>query len=215
MSFQYQVRLYTRIWVYLYAVSIPAIVYTIQPVPRLVQTYFITSELDSKASTKGVMTLDYTNENYKFNNESPWSMNTSEIMFLLADNGVRQDTTTRPALKCWIPTLMGPTQTPLPRITYSGIPKNHFINSNECKLPISNIIHFQNYITVPFGDHDYYYHRWINHGSELWGKVTNYSIDEIYVDTNFDPSYCDSCASQHPWYTNEHAYNPNWHCRHP
>ena len=76
------------------------------------------------------MTLDYTNENYKFNNESPWSMNTSEIMFLLADNGVRQDTTTRPAFKCWIPTLMGPKQTPLPRITYSGIPKNHFINSN-------------------------------------------------------------------------------------
>ncbi len=158
--------------------------------------------------------MDYiTKDDYTFNNESPWAMNTSEIMFMLADNGVRHDTTIRP-FKCWIPTLMGPKQLPIPKITFSSIPKGQFINSPECKLPIGSIIFFQNYITVPFRDHDFYYHRWIDHGAELWGRSMNYSIDEIYVDVNSDPSYCDSCAAQHPWYPNEHAYNPNWHCSH-
>lgn len=160
--------------------------------------------------------MEYTSsEDMKFNNETPWSMNTSEIMFLLAENGIREDVTPRKSIKCWIPTLMGPTQLPKPHITYKGIRKSGFLNSNECKLPISDTIHFQNYITVLFGDHDFYYHRYIDHGKELWGKVTNYSADEIYVDTSVDPSYCDSCAAEHPWFKLDHAYNPNWHCPHP
>ena len=43
--------------------------------------------------------MEYTSsEDMKFNNETPWSMNTSEIMFLLAENGIREDVTPRKVL---------------------------------------------------------------------------------------------------------------------
>lgn len=159
--------------------------------------------------------MDYlSSEDSSFNNESPWSMNTSEIMVLLADNAIRQDVSPRTPIKCWIPTLMGDIQTPKPAVIPAVIRKSIFVNSNECKLPISDITHVQNYITVQFGDHDYYYHKYIDHGKVLWGTVTNYSTDEIYVDTSCDPSYCDNCAAEHPWFQLDHGYNPNWHCPH-
>lgn len=142
--------------------------------------------------------LDYKNQSeYQFNNQHPWKLDRTEIAYVLADNGYVHEANRIP-YKCWIPTLMGPKQTPLPREFIELLDPSIFVNDIPCRPPISKTIQTQNYISVGKHDHDFYYHKWLHHGAELRIQNTNNDILELDVDTRLDPSFCFSCIAEHP-----------------
>ena len=139
----------------------------------------------------------YEQEGHAFNNQTPWETDDLEIVFVLAENGVRRDANRRP-YKCWIPTLMGPKQTPIPQIFKSILTDGIYCNDEECKVPVSNQIYTKNYIDVYGDDHTFFYHRWLDHGTEAWCRPENGDILDLEISSRVDYSYCDSCISQHP-----------------
>lgn len=142
--------------------------------------------------------MDYNEqEQYRFNNQHPWKIDDTEIAYILADDMYVHEANKIP-YKCWIPTLMGPKQTPKPEIFINPLDDSIYCNDTPCKPPVSKVIQTQNYISVGQHDHDFYYHRWLMHGAEIRIQNTNDDILELDVDTRLDPSFCFSCLAEHP-----------------
>ena len=142
--------------------------------------------------------MDYNSQDdYRFNNQHPWDIDATEIAFILAENGVRRDANLRP-YKCWIPTLMGPKQLPIPRISTGVLTSNIYCNDKECRVPVSNTISTKNYIDVHAGDHTWFTHRWFDHGATVWFKHINGDVHELKMESRVDPSYCLDCLTEHP-----------------
>lgn len=135
---------------------------------------------------------------YQYNNQFPWEFIDDEPAYILAENGVERDANTRP-YKCWIPTLMGDIQLPIPRISIPvRLSDSIYCNDPQCKVGVSPTIQTKNYIDVGAGDHTFFYHRWLHHGAKVWVSATNDSIDELSMNNGEDPSYCHSCLVEHP-----------------
>ena len=142
--------------------------------------------------------MDYNNQSgFRHNNQYPWEFKDSEVAFLLAENGSRRDANLRP-YRCWIPTLMGRKQLPVPKNFPLTVDPTVFCNAKECMPSVSKTIYTRNHIEVGAGKHDFFYHRWLDHGVQLWVNATNDSIDELNMEMGNDPSYCDSCIAEHP-----------------
>lgn len=142
--------------------------------------------------------MEYNNQSgFRHNNQYPWEFKDNEVAYLLAENGYRRDANLRP-YKCWIPTLMGKVQLPVPNDFRKDIDNSIYINDIPCKPSVSKTIYTRNYIAVGAGDHDFFYHKWLDHGTKLWVKGKNDNIDELSMRMSDDPSYCDSCIIQHP-----------------
>lgn len=139
----------------------------------------------------------YKQDDYRYNNQSPWKLDDYEIAYALAEDGVRTPANRDPQ-KCWVPTIMGPKQFPRPRVFESPLGDGPFINDPKCRPRPSATIKFANHMEIQLGDNEYYNHRWFRHGAELWLKPINGNIMELYLDTEIDPSYCVSCISEHP-----------------
>lgn len=134
---------------------------------------------------------------YRYNNQYPWEFINHEPAYILAENGSYRDANTRP-YKCWIPSLMGDPQTPIPTIDPYSLSDSIYCNDPKCKIAVSSTIGVKNYIDVGAGDHTFFYHRWLRHGAKVWVSATNDDIDEIVMLTKEDPSYCNSCLIEHP-----------------
>lgn len=139
----------------------------------------------------------YKQDDYRYNNQSPWKLDGYEIAFALADNCVRTPANRNPQ-KCWIPTIMGPKKIEKPKIIQTMLGGGPFINDTQCRPRPSSTIRYANYMEVNLGDNEYYAHKWVDHGAELWLKPINNDILELYLDTEEDPSYCLSCLLEHP-----------------
>lgn len=139
------------------------------------------------------------NENrmYRYNNQYPWEFTDDEVAYILAEDGIRRDANLRP-YKCWIPTIMGDPKFPVPRIFSGNLSDIVYCNDPKCKPAVSSVICTKNYIDVGAGDHDFFYHKWLDHGAKVWVSATNKNIDELGMNMGEDPSYCDSCLVEHP-----------------
>lgn len=142
--------------------------------------------------------MNYKNtKDYQYNNQYPWRLDNEELVVVLAENGVKRDANLVP-YKCWIPTLMGPKQYPIPKKFEAPLSDSIYLNDKPCRVPVSNTQKTQNYINVYGKDHSFFYHRWLDHGAEIWTEPINGDILEFRIKTRVDPSYCLSCLVEHP-----------------
>ena len=138
------------------------------------------------------------NEANRFHNLEIWQLHDFEICYFLH---APRDESELPIYKLNIPAIMpnipvAPAAPPTP----VPISKSIFVNSPECSLPVKTMVKISNHICVRKRDNEHFKHRFLDFGVQIYVETVNGDIDEMYVTTRKDPSYCDSCASQHPYY---------------
>ena len=73
-----------------------------------------------------------------------------------------------------------------------------YCNDTPCRPNVSPSIGKRNYIIVPRNANSEFLHYWLDRGAKLKVELRNEDIDDMHISNNMDPSYCDSCMSEHP-----------------
>ena len=139
------------------------------------------------------------NEANRFNNLEIWQMHDFEIAFFLHHPRAESE---QSLYKLNIPALMPDIPPAIPVDGVGNIRRSLFVNDNGCKLPVNPTIPTRNYLLVPKRANEHFNHRFIDFMSTIYVETVNKDIDGLYVTTRKDPSYCDSCIGQHPYYYN-------------
>ena len=88
----------------------------------------------------------------------------------------------------------------LPKILIVFLGDSIYQNAPECRPSVAPQIPIQNYRSLYREDNREFNHRWLDHGMTLQLSPWNGDYDEMTVSTKLDPSYCNSCVSEHPRY---------------
>ena len=137
------------------------------------------------------------NESNRFNNLEMWQLHDFEICFFLHYPRAESE---QSRYKLNIPALMPDIPPARPVEGIANINRSIFINDKGCKLPVSPTINTQNYVSIPKRSNEHFNHRYIDFMSTIYVETVTSDIDSMYVTTRKDPSYCDSCITQHPYY---------------
>lgn len=146
------------------------------------------------------------NEKNRFHNLEMWQLHDFEIAFFLH---APRDESEQEVYKLNIPAIMPdipiePAKDPV-SVT---INKSIYVNSPKCSLPVKPNVYISNHVCVGKHNNEHFKHRYLDFKAMIYVETVNNDIDEMYVTTRKDPSYCDSCISQHPYYYCEpHEYH--------
>lgn len=88
----------------------------------------------------------------------------------------------------------------LPNMWMVKLKDSIYENAPECKPSVAILIYEQNYRSLYRENNRAFNHRWLDHGMTLKLAPWNGDYDEMTVSTKLDPSYCNSCALEHPQY---------------
>lgn len=141
------------------------------------------------------------NEKNRFNNLEIWQLHDYEIATFLHSP---RDESEQDVYKLHITALMP--FIPIIPVTAGSQPtpvqltKSIYANAPACSLPVKQTILTQTWLNVHKHNNEHFTHRWLDFGSKIYVETLNKDIDGLYVTTRLDPSYCNSCVSEHPYY---------------
>ena len=137
------------------------------------------------------------NEINRFHNLEIWQLHDFEICYFLHYPRAESE---QEIYLLNIPAVMPYIKPAKPDHKYVTLNKGIYVNAPECKLPIGPQVETRNYLEIKKRANEHFNHRFIDFLETIYVETVNGDIDEMYVTTRKDPSYCDSCISQHPFY---------------
>lgn len=89
-----------------------------------------------------------------------------------------------------------------------GLNDRVYINDPECFPAVPPFIYEQNYRSLYRQQNRHFEHRWLKHGMTLELKPWNEDYDQFSVTTKKDPSFCDVCSTEHPYFPVQINFKP-------
>lgn len=139
------------------------------------------------------------NEANRYNNLEIWQLNNFEICTFLH---YPRDESEQSIYKLNIAAIMSQIPVAKPNSHQESISKSIYANDSKCSLPVGTRVTVRNYVEVTKRANEHFNHRWLDFGAKIYVETVNGDIDGMQVTSRLDPSYCDSCITQHPYYYN-------------